>query len=298
MGIAILTAFLLYFATLFGIALVTYVFFWYETANSSHLDHLRLISKNRVGRWLAKGIAFSILSQNLTFLLYPLRFWRKLWQPEPDPACTRPPVILIHGLYHNASAWILYQSLLKQKGFHNTYAFSYKSVRMNIETLSQKLDGKVDEVRSQLSDQRVVLIGHSLGGFLAKAYVDHGANSDKVAAVITLGSPHQGSKLAVFGVGRLARSLSYRGKWFQELKQNSRDSGIPRLAIYSPIDNMVLPNESLHVDQPGWSHLESYPLSHVAMLYYRPLAKLVIEYLQVRAMSADEDFDTQPVTAE
>jgi len=285
MVIGLTIAMFLYFGVLFGFALLSYALFWYETANSPHRRHLELLSKGKLGRWLLRGVVSSFISQNLMILFFPLAFWRRLWLPKPEPSCSRPPVILIHGLYHNVSAWIFYQWLLKRKGFRNTYAFGYSSTSGSVDELLQKLDHRINELGRQLPSHRVILIGHSLGGLLARFYVQDKKNTEKVAAVVTLGSPHQGTKLAALGMGKLARSLIPSGKLFSESGQQSMPSEIPRLAIYSPIDNMVLPSEALRVAQPGWSHLEAYPVSHVAMLYYRPLARLVIEYLQIRALS-------------
>ncbi len=289
MGVIILIGLCLYLSISFGFALFTYAFFWYETFNSSHLEYLRQLSKGRVGRWVLRGIVTSFVSQNLTVLFFPLRFWTRLWDPKPDPSCPRPPVILIHGLYHNVSAWILYRRLLMGKGFRNTYAFGYSSLNTNFQELLEKLDQKIQTLAERFPNQHMVLVGHSLGGLLARVYAEDPSNSKKIAAVVTLGAPHQGSKLAAFGAVKLARSLSYRGKLFEELESKGGLSDIPCLAIYSPIDNMVLPNESLHVAHSGWSHLESYPISHVSMLYHRRLAKLVLEYLQIRAFSKPQE---------
>ncbi|MDY0042462.1 MAG: alpha/beta fold hydrolase [Desulforhabdus sp.] len=285
MATGFLVAIFFYSAILFGFSLLTYLLFWYETANSSHQQHLDLISKGKIGRWLVRGIMSSFISQNLVILFYPLRFWRGFWHPKPEPTCPRPPVILIHGLYHNVTAWILYKWLLNRKGFRNTYAFGYSSANGNVEQLLEKLDQLINELGKKLPQQRIILIGHSLGGLLARFYVQDRSHAAKLAAVVTLGTPHRGTKLAALGVGKLAKSLIYNGQLFRELEPTKVSIDVPRLAIYSPIDNMVLPHDSLRVSQPGWTHLESYPVSHVAMLYHRPLARLVIEYLQIRALS-------------
>lgn len=285
MSAVILIGFCLYLSISLGFALLSYTFFWYETFNSSHLEHLRKLSKNRVGRWLLRGIITSFVSQNLTVLFFPLRFWKRLWNPKPDLSCPRPPVILIHGLYHNVSAWVLYRRLLIRKGFRNTRAFGYSSLNTNFFELLKRLEKEVENLLERFPDQPVVLIGHSLGGLLARAYAEDPANSQNVAAVVTLGAPHQGSKLAALGAVKLARSLGHRGKLFEQLEPKIKPPEIPCLAIYSPIDNMVMPHTSLQVAHSGWSHLEAYPVSHVAMLYHKRLAKLVLEYLQIRAFS-------------
>jgi triacylglycerol lipase len=278
-----------YFAILTSFALLTYGFFWYETANGPHREHLEKLSKGRIGWWIAKGVVTSVISLNMIFISFPLGLWRRQLKPEPDPSCSRPPVILIHGLQHNVSAWFLYRWQLKRKGFHNTYAFGYSWINTGVGELLVKLDGLVTEILGQLPAQRVILIGHSLGGVLARAYVENPSNADKIAAVVTLGSPHQGTKMAVFALGKLARSLTYHGPLIHELEQNAVPADIPCLAIYSPIDSMVLPNEALTVGHPGWSHLEYRPMSHVTMLYHPTLVRLVIAYLQTHAFSGDTE---------
>jgi triacylglycerol lipase len=105
--------------------------------------------------------------------------------------------------------------------------------------------------------------------------------------VITLGAPHQGSKLAALGLGKLAKSLIYRGPLIEELEKAKEPSDIPCVALYSPVDNMVLPNHALQTSGAGWIHQETGPISHVAMLYHQPTAKLVIEYLKSMASASD-----------
>ena len=272
---------LVYLAVLLSVALLTYGFFWYETANGAHRKHLEKISGGSVGWWIAKGVITSLISLNLIVVSFPFGLWRRRLKPQPDPTSPRPPVILIHGLQHNVSAWLLYRWQLTSKGFRNTYAFGYNCFGTSVDELLEQLDRLVLEILDQLPQQRVILIGHSLGGVLARAYVENPRHAGKVAAVVTLGAPHQGTKLAVFAPGKLGRSLSYHGPLFHELEQNAAvPADAPCLAIYSPVDSMVLPSEALLVAHPGWSHLEYRPMSHVAMLYHPGLVRLVITYLQ------------------
>ncbi|MCK8602306.1 esterase/lipase family protein [Desulfoferrobacter suflitae] len=282
-GILFLMALCVYLSALLGFALLTYAFFWYETFNGPHLDRLRQRSQNRVAGWILRGIVTSFVSQNLTVLCYPLRFWRKLWEPHPDTSCPHPPIILIHGLFHNVSAWILYRYVLRRNGFRNIYAFGYGSLNTSFQEILNKLDRKVQAVGRVFPGQRLVLIGHSLGGLLVRAYAEDPHNTHRIAAAVTLGAPHQGSKLAALGSLKLARSLCYRGKLLAALEPEDEPPDIPRLAVYSPIDNMVLPNESCQVAHAGWTHQECQPLSHLAMLYHVPLVRLVSDYLQRHA---------------
>jgi triacylglycerol lipase len=276
-------AFLLLVAFPLGIVLFTYTLFWYETANSVHRQYLENLSKGRPGRLIMKGVLSSYLSLMLTCLLYPAAFWRKLWKPRLDLKSPLPPIILVHGLYHNVSAWTLYRRWLQVAGFSNIYVMGYSSWNQTFHPLLMKLEQLLAEVRERLPDKPPILIGHSLGGLLCRACVEFGGSSAKIAGVITLGTPHQGSKLAALRLGKLAQSLIYRGPLIEALEKGKTKADTPCVALYSPVDSMVLPNHALQTASAGWVHQETGPISHVAMLYHRPTAALVIEYLKSMA---------------
>ena len=271
----------------FGVALQTYAFFWYETASSAHRQYLEELSNGKLGRLLFKGILSSFFSVLLTLLLYPTGLWRRLWQPCIDPDCPRPPVVLIHGLYHNVSAWTLFRRRLHAAGFANLYFLGYSSWNQTFPALVMRLEQLLAEVRERFPNHPPILIGHSLGGLLGRACAQSLEGPARLAGVITLGTPHKGSKLAALGLGKLAKSLIYRGPLINRLHDGKRKAAIPCVALYSPIDNMVLPNQALQTTEAGWVHQETAPISHVAMLYHRQTAQLVLEYL--KSMSNDED---------
>lgn len=128
-----------------------------------------------------------------------------------------------------------------------------------------------------------MLIGHSLGGLVCRACAQSRGDTGRVAGVITLGAPHQGSEIAALGQGKLARRLIHRGPLIEELEKGEPKPDIPCVAVYSPFDNMVLPNHALQISGAEWIHQETGPVSHVAMLWHRPTAKLVIAYLKSTA---------------
>jgi pimeloyl-ACP methyl ester carboxylesterase len=276
-----LIVFLIIFMATVAFAVITFGFFWYETANSGYLERLRELSRQRVGRLLLKGIGYGICSQLMVILCYPTILWRKLWEPAPVPTCTLPPVLLVHGLYHNASAWVLYRGWLRRAGFTNVFAWSYSSWQHDFEELVEQLKRWITaNMTRHFPGQKAIILGHSLGGLLARATVSGPEPLPCVAAIVTLGTPFQGSKLAVLGLGKLSRSLTYRGPLIQRVKECGMLEAVARLAVTSPIDNMVLPPEALLPAEPGWTHWECSPISHVAMLYHRATAAKVISYLR------------------
>ena len=258
-------------------SLVTYSFFWYENAWSARLAP----DSGTKLRWMVlSGLLSSIASVFFIFICYPLGAIRRLWATK-DVHAGQPVIILTHGLYHNASAWLLFNRHLRKAGFKNIFAMNYSSFFTSIEQTLKQLEEFIADARQRVPDQPVYLIGHSLGGLLSRFYSEQSRGEAIPAAVITLGTPHQGSKVAAFGLGRLASSLLYRGPVFTE-HESLRPEGLPcaGVALFSPVDNVVLPFEALKAPYPGWVYYQTGPLSHTAMLYSKPTAQMVIEILQ------------------
>ncbi|HAA03698.1 MAG TPA: hypothetical protein DCE18_10030 [Syntrophobacteraceae bacterium] len=262
------------------VTLLTYAFFWYEIDSSPYRMRLQEISRGRVGRVVLLAMLGSAMSQLLLLVCFPLQFWKALWRPPQQPNPAQPPIFLVHGLYHNASAWVLYRWWLKRAGYANFYCWSYNSFGPSFDQIVKEFQQWVREIMDKHAPgQKPVMIGHSLGGLIIRAHLAQSTSPRQAAAVVTLGTPHQGSKLAALGIGRLARSLIYQGELIQKLEQDVVRDGVKRLAVLSPTDNMVLPPSALRSIQSGWEYLETPPISHVTLLYHWPTAKKVIQYL-------------------
>lgn len=260
---------------------LTYAFFWVEIAGSPYRMRLQEISRGRVGRLLLGAMLSSVLSLLMVVVCFPLQFWNGLWRPHQRTRGESAPVFLVHGLYHNASAWVLYRWWLKRAGFTNMYCWSYNSFGPSFDQIRKDFQVWVDTIMDEHHPrQKAIMMGHSLGGLIIRAYLGGSGAAHRVTAAVTLGTPHQGSKLAALGFSRLARSLVYQGALIQELEQDVLPEDVGRLAVLTSTDNMVLPPEALRSTQYGWQYWETSPISHVALLYHWPTAKKVTEYLK------------------
>ena len=268
-------------AVFFFFPLMTYIVFWYDTGNSPYRDELAEQSGGRVTSWILKGVVSSILSHIVVIFSCPLAFVKRLWRPNPKDNASSPPVILIHGLYHNASAWIFYRWWLRRAGYQRVYLFNYNSLKSTFWEISDQLNKWMVETARSFPGEAVLMVGHSLGGLLAKAYAGgkDGDQGPAVSALVTLGSPHKGSRMVVFGIGRLAKSLAFGSILTRELEQIRVPSHVRCTAIYSPMDNMVLPHESLKAPS-GWNEERTEPICHVSMLYHRSTFKQALRCLK------------------
>ena len=117
---------------------------------------------------------------------------------------------------------------------------------------------------------KVVIVAHSMGGLVARAWLrKHGAA--RVARVITLGTPHHGTCLASFGVGRNAQQMRRAGcpdgsesDWLRTLAAGESAATRALLtSIYTHHDNIISPQTSSFL--AGAHNIAMGGVGHVAM---------------------------------
>ena len=263
--------FVIFFLLLF-FPLVTSALFWYEVGNSHYRFQMQQESDGKFGTWILKGLISSLRSLILVVLFFPLGIFKPLWKAGIEENSAFPPVVLIHGLYHNASAWLLFRLRLKRAGLKRIHVVSYSSRRYSFREIEEQLARRLAEIGTLERNEPVLLVGHSLGGLLAKAYA---ARKDSfpgpdVKGLITLGTPFKGSKMAVFAPGKLAQSILCGSDLIKELGTTEVPPHTACAALYSPVDSIVLPPESLTAVPENWIREKTAPISHVAYLYDKP----------------------------
>ncbi|MGC9195064.1 MAG: esterase/lipase family protein [Syntrophobacteraceae bacterium] len=256
-------------------SLTTYSFFWYENGWKKG----RGPEGEKLGQMALHGMLSSLASLAFINLTYPLGFINRS-RFKPDVLAPGPVLILTHGLYHNASGWLLFSKQLRKAGFKNIFLMNYGSFSTSFENTYEKLEQFVLDVSSRAPGRPIYLIGHSLGGLLSRVYAERARGQHIPAGVITLGSPHQGAKLAALAPGKLASSLLYHGPLFEKIQSEAAGLVCPGLALISPVDNMVMPFDAHMVPYEGWVYAQTSPLSHTAMLYSKSVAQKVIEFVK------------------
>ncbi|MBK8118539.1 MAG: alpha/beta fold hydrolase [Sulfuritalea sp.] len=173
----------------------------------------------------------------------------------------RLPLLLIHGYQCNRGLWFWLRPRLEAAGW-TVATVSLEPAWADIDSYAKAIDRRIDEVLAATGAPRVMLVCHSMGGPVSRAYLRrHG--SDKVARIVTLGSPHQGTGLAVLGPGRNARQLRIGNPWLVAL---AAPGAVPlppaSVSIFSYHDNYVFPQQACstladarHVAIGGVSHL-------------------------------------------
>lgn len=198
---------------------------------------------------------------------------------ESESGPSRQIIVLIHGLYHNRKAWGLYSRWLRKTGFSPIYTWSYFSFGRDYNMLSQALLRDLHHLATTYPEGRIVLIGHSLGGLLIKSALTDPVASERIGLIITLGTPHQGSVLAQVALGRLGRSLQFGSEFVHSLAQDKANPNTAKVSIYPPLDNMVAPIQGLRPIESGWTEILTSPVGHISLLFHRPTARRVKEFI-------------------
>lgn len=178
----------------------------------------------------------------LAFNLLDLPFERLRLRPDPEPApLAAPAVVAIHGYGANRGSLRPLVLMLEAAGLGPVFAPNLPAAGASIEAYAQALEVEVRRVASA-TGRPVVIVGHSMGGLGARAYLArHG--SREVAALVTLGSPHHGTRTAFLGAGPNARQMRPGSAFLQALEAGERDAtpGLPATSIYSLHDDVVMP---------------------------------------------------------
>ncbi len=213
--------------------------------------------------WLATLVLF--------FVIQPLERW---WMGSEALGLRRtpqPPLLLIHGYFCNRGVWWWLRRGLRAQG-RGVATIDLEPPLASIEELAEGLDARIRSLMAETGAERVVLVGHSMGGLAARAYMRrHG--SARVAKLITLGTPHHGTQLARIGLGRNAREMTPGSAWIRELAE-AEPLPVPALSVWSTRDNYVMPQDSSRL--AGAREVVLPSLGHLAMAFSPRILEILL----------------------
>src|SRR4051812_46867553 len=146
-------------------------------------------------------------------LTYPLGTWSAALRLDPrrrpgeqpaaaralfaaDPLAARIPVLLVHGLIDNRSVFSVMQRSLRRRGFAHVCTWNYSPLLTDVARGANNLGAHIERICRQTGYDSVHVVGHSLGGLIARYHVQRQGGDRPVNSLPTPGAPHQGSGLA------------------------------------------------------------------------------------------------------
>lgn len=198
--------------------------------------------------------------------------WRS-HRPVPSAdAGQRMPVLLLHGYFCNSALWQPMARRLAARG-HPVAAIDLEPPFGSIDGYADAVLAAVDALRARTGRSQVTIVAHSMGGLAARAAMRRHGDA-AIARLVTLGTPHRGTVLAVAGHGENVAQMRRGSRWLDGLSAAEDAARRKRFTVVlSHHDNIVVPQ----ADQTlaGAKTFEFSGLGHVALASDAAVAALV-----------------------
>jgi pimeloyl-ACP methyl ester carboxylesterase len=148
------------------------------------------------------------------------------------------PIILLHGYAMSRANFLPMARRLARAGLGPVFGFEYWSLGRTSKA-AKRLGRYVERVCEATASPRVDLVGHSMGGVVSRYYAVFGGGADRIRNLITLGTPHRGTDVSGFGIGRSSRELYPGSSTMDRLGSARLPPEIRCTAIWSRSDALV-----------------------------------------------------------
>jgi triacylglycerol lipase len=173
---------------------------------------------------------------------------RSLYVSDVEAAGT--PIVLVHGIVDNRSIFTLLRRALRRRGFRHVYAFGYGVFASDLRTVAEELGAYIEQLCEEQGTEQVHLVGHSLGGLVARYYVQRRGGDARVHTLVTLGTPHGGTLPARLVPHPLLRQLRPNSDLIVELAEPAPGCRTRFVSFWSDLDPVVVPRTSARVEHP------------------------------------------------
>lgn len=215
----------------------------------------------------------------------PMRmWWRSLWgeylagvrifllrqpwatgTPAVLPATgtsTQVPVVLVHGYLCNHRIWDPIATALRADG-HAVLAVDLEPLFTSIDDYAPTVEAAVRALCQHTGADQVALVGHSMGGLAIRAWM-RAEGTHRVARVLTLGTPHAGTRIKPNRHALNGRQMAWHSDWLQQLSAQESEAtrALVRIAI-TPQDNIVFPQRAQVL--PGATAVVFEGIGHLQM---------------------------------
>ena len=195
------------------------------------------------------------------------------------------PVVLVHGYAMSRAYFLLLTARLGASGLGPFYGFEYWTLG-KVASAARRLGEYVEELCRFHEVDSVDLVGHSMGGVVARYYIALGGGAGRVRHLVTLGSPHSGTEVSYFGVGRPVHELMPGSALLVRLDSAALPGSVQALAIWSRGDAMVW--SEAQAGLPGARMVSFDDLGHLGLLASRRVAREVAGFLSREAVARTE----------
>jgi triacylglycerol lipase len=160
------------------------------------------------------------------------------------------PIVLVHGIVDNHTVFHLLRRGLRRRGFGRVVTVNYSSLVGDIRQLAVNFGQVVDQVCEDTGYERVHVVGHSMGGLIARYYVQRLGGDERVHTLVTLGTPHEGTAMAFTLPHNLVRQLRPESDVITDLRQPAPGCRTRFVAVWSDLDQLIVPKQRAKIVHP------------------------------------------------
>jgi len=193
------------------------------------------------------------------------------------------PIVLVHGLVDNRSAFAVLRRAMRRRGFGRVSTVNYSPLTTDIPSAAARLGRHIERICAQSGYEKVHVVGHSLGGVIARYYVQRQGGDRRCDTLVTIGSPHSGSALARLFPFFVAKQLSPGARVISDLAKPAH-CGTRFVAIWSDFDEVIIPQRNAMLTHPDLdvTNIRVHGVGHLALLVDYDAIRPVLEALSGR----------------
>ena len=157
-------------------------------------------------------------------------------------------VVLVHGIFQSGHRFIPMKKQLEKEGYDCLIPkLKPADARSGLETLAAQLQQEIEQKWGKNAEFHIV--AHSMGGLVSRYYLQELGGHEYCQTLVTLATPHHGTKAAYFYPGKGAGQMRPQSPFLQQLDASSHRLNKIRLISYrTPLDLIILPSTSSHWD--------------------------------------------------
>ena len=204
--------------------------------------------------------------------------WRQPFQSRriPDrPLASKPRrgVVLVHGFFCNRGLWNPWLDRFVQE--------QVPFIAVNLEPVFGTIDEYRDTIATAVqtltrtTSLSPVVVAHSMGGLAVRAWLAAAGDASTIHRVVTIASPHSGTRLARHSFAANVASMRVDSPWLDALWTREPASTRAKfVCFWSHCDNIVFPTRSATLPEADNRHLRA--TAHVEMALHRDVIDAVL----------------------
>lgn len=146
-------------------------------------------------------------------------------------------VVLVHGFCATAGVFRPLRARLERETGARVATFTH-APGVGVRRIAAQLQRLVDRIPA---GTRITVVGHSLGGVVARWYVQEMGGHDRVSCTISMASPFSGVLVPPLLVGA---DLHEQSRLLKRLREGARSCAIPHTSIVAGLDTVVPGNRT------------------------------------------------------